>query len=157
MEAKFRHIYMQTSLYSSPTQKYGLWIMLRSCGHRPVCLWQVISKARSWTFDCLLLSFKGCALKCMQIAQNQKVFKVNIIRYGVLLLISKKGKKKGVIIWLFDLSVSLCGVFLALCFCRLQRFEVLSISCLHTIHLWLLPASGFVHSDASFHKAASFA
>lgn len=38
------------------------------------------------------------------------------------------------------------------CFCHLLRFEVLSVTCLHTIWLWLLPASGFTHTDAPTHK-----
>ena len=150
---------MLTYLYPSSPQKEsrggkkGLWIMLRCRVHMLVCLCHVDQMADLWL--CLLLCLPQSvfvAKLSLKLSTGSESFKGK--HNVVLLLISKK---YWAITWLFDLSLSHCGVFLSVCFCRSQRFEVLSISCLHTIRLWLLPAPGFMHSDASFHKAASFA
>lgn len=143
--------YMQTYVSPSPLTKKrggGLWIMLRYRGHMLMNLWKASLRWDIWLCFCFFsplqqlfyLNMKSCSFV------KSKVENVNVTCNGALLLISEQKIEQS--------PECLTRFHPVVCFPLLLRFEVLSISCLHTIRLWLLPASGFVHSDASFHKAA---
>lgn len=136
---------MLTYLYPSSPQnetkkkKKGLWIMLRCRVHMSACLWQAISKVRTWSFDLSDAVWSSVStflfLKMMHMSsrvntRNQKVLKVNIT-WNVALFSEKK--KNWAITWLFDLSLSPRGVFLSVCFCRRRLRCLASLVCTQSV------------------------
>lgn len=138
--------YMQTYVSPSPlTKKRGGGVVNYAEIPRPYAHELVEGESQMRHFfpplqQLFCLNIKLCSFV------KSKVENVNVTYNSALLLISERKIEQS--------PECLTRFHPVVCFPLLLRFEVLSISCLHTIRLWLLPASGFMHSDASFHKAA---
>lgn len=144
--------YMQTYVSPSPlTKKRGGGGCELCWDTEAICSWTCGRRVSDETFDFVFAFFPPLhQLFCLNIKLcsfvKSKVENVNVTYNSALLLTSERKIEQS--------PECLTRFHPVVCFPLLLRFEVLSISCLHTIRLWLLPASGFMHSDASFHKAA---